>query len=247
MIAILTFFILHWYLSLFFQTFFHHRYAAHRMFDMSRGWEKTFFVLSWIAQGSSYVGVRAYGVMHRMHHAFADTEEDPHSPDHAEGLFDMMLQTKKIYSKIFFNRLVTEPRFAKGVPAWERFERFADSWLVRVGWGVAYIAFYAAFAPNLWWWLLLPVHFIMSPLHGAIINWFAHKIGYRNFEVSDKSRNLMPVDIFMMGEGYHNNHHKFGSRPNFGVKWHELDPTYLAIKVLSKVGIIKMRKQPAMA
>ena len=28
----------------------------------------------------------------------------------------------------------------------------------------------------------------------------------------------------MLGEGYHNNHHKFGGRANFGgVRWHEID------------------------
>ncbi|HET6267738.1 MAG TPA: acyl-CoA desaturase, partial [Acidobacteriota bacterium] len=33
--VILAFFIGHWFLSLFCQTFFLHRYAAHRMFTMS--------------------------------------------------------------------------------------------------------------------------------------------------------------------------------------------------------------------
>lgn len=247
MVAILVFFILHWYVSLFFQTFFHHRYAAHKMFTMSPGWEKVFFILSWIGQGSSYIGVRAYGVMHRMHHAYADTEDDPHSPDFANGLFDMMMKTKVIYSKMFFNRYPVAEKFTKGVPSWERFERFADGWFVRVGWGIFYVAFYAAFAPNLWWWLLLPAHFMMGPLHGAIINWFAHRIGYRNYEVADKSRNLMPLDVFMMGEGYHNNHHKHGARPNFGVKWHEIDPTWQMIKLLNAVNIIQLKKEPVAA
>ncbi len=245
MLAIILFFVLHWYISLFFQTFFHHRYAAHKMFTMSKGWEKVFFVLSWVFQGSSYIGVRAYGIMHRMHHAHADTEEDPHSPDFAEGLFDMMLKTKAIYSEIFFNRYPVAAKFAKAVPSWERFERFADGWFTRIAWGLFYIGFYAAFAPNFWWWLLLPFHFIMGPFHGAIINWFAHRIGYRNFEVEDKSRNLMPVDIFMMGEGYHNNHHKYGARPNFGVKWHELDPTWLVIRLFNRLGIIQLNRKEA--
>ncbi len=44
---IILFFVAHWYLSLFAQTFFHHRYAAHRAFTMSKGWEKFFFVYSY--------------------------------------------------------------------------------------------------------------------------------------------------------------------------------------------------------
>src|SRR5690606_12907043 len=68
--AIIIFFILHWYLSLFVQTFYLHRYAAHRMFSMSPFWEKFFHVLTFIAQGSSYLSPYAYGVLHRMHHAY---------------------------------------------------------------------------------------------------------------------------------------------------------------------------------
>ena len=91
---------------------------------------------------------------------------------------------------------------------------------------------------------LLPVHFLMSPIHGAIINWFAHKYGYRNFPVGDTSRNFLPVDFLMMGESYHNNHHKYGSRANFGgIRWHEIDPTYIVIKVLDKLRIIRIVKQ----
>ena len=56
--AILIFFVLHWYLSLFCQTFFLHRYAAHGAFTMSRGWEKFFYILTFITQGSSYMSAR---------------------------------------------------------------------------------------------------------------------------------------------------------------------------------------------
>jgi stearoyl-CoA desaturase (delta-9 desaturase) len=52
----------------------------------------------------------------------------------------------------------------------------------------------------------------------------------------------MPVDILMMGEGFHNNHHAYGADPNFGKKWFEIDPTYQVIKVLNTLSIIKVRK-----
>ena len=53
--VILIFFVAHWYLSLFFQTFFLHRYAAHKAFTMSKRTEKVFYVLTWIFQGSNYL------------------------------------------------------------------------------------------------------------------------------------------------------------------------------------------------
>ena len=244
MLAILLFLVLHWYLSLFFQTFFHHRYAAHRMFTMSPAWEKAFFILSFIFQGSSYIGVYAYGVMHRMHHAFADTEKDPHSPKYSDNLFDMMWKTKEIYSDVFRGRMKVEDRFVKEVPQWQKFEIMANSAIVRITWGLLYIGFYAIFATEWWMYLFLPIHFVMGPLHGAIINWFAHRIGYRNFPVEDTSRNILPFDFLMLGEGYHNNHHKYGARANFGgIKWHEIDPTYYIIRLFNWIGIIRLRRQ----
>lgn len=238
---IYIFFIAHWYLSLFSQTFFQHRYAAHKMFTMSKFWEKYFFLFSYITQGSSYLCPYAYGAMHRMHHAFADTENDPHSPSYDPDPFTMMWKTKGFYQEIFADRMELEDRFSKDLPQWWAFDRWADSWKSRALWVIVYVAFYIQFAEHWWMYLLLPIHITMGPFHGVIINWFAHKVGYRNFKVKDTATNLMPVDVFMMGEGYHNNHHAHGYRANFGYKWHELDPTFVVIRILNALRIIRLK------
>ena len=241
---ILIFFVAHWYLSLFFQTFFLHRYSAHKAFTMSPFMVMVVYILTWIFQGSNYLSPYGYGVMHRMHHAFADTEDDPHSPKYDETIWNMMWKTRTIYSDIANKKMKVEKRFTEGVPDWVAFDKFARSWPSRLFWGALYVLFYYYFATAWWMFALLPIHFIMSPIHGAVINWFAHKYGYRNFEVGDTSRNFLPVDFLMMGESYHNNHHKYGSRPNFGgIRWHEIDPTYLIMKVLDKVGVIRLAQQ----
>lgn len=243
MIVILVFFAAHWYLSLFFQTFFLHRYSAHHAFTMSKTTEKIFYFLTWFFQGSNYLSPYGYGVMHRMHHAFADTEDDPHSPMYDETIWNMMWKTRTIYSDIANKVMIVDKRFTEGVPDWQAFDKFARSWYSRLFWGIAYIGVYVAFAPYWWVYLLLPIHFLMSPIHGAIINWFAHKYGYRNFEVKDTSRNFLPVDFLMMGESYHNNHHKNGSSANFGgIRWHEIDPTYQIIKLLNFTGVINITR-----
>jgi stearoyl-CoA desaturase (delta-9 desaturase) len=152
-----------------------------------------------------------------------------------------MWKTKTIYSDIANGKMLVDSRFTEGVPKWEAFDKIARSWPSRIFWGALYVLFYVQFATAWWMWLLLPLHFLMSPIHGAIINWFAHKYGYRNFPVGDTSRNFLPFDFLMMGESYHNNHHKFGSRANFGgIRWHEIDPTFQVIRLLDKIGVIRL-------
>lgn len=242
MSTVLLFFIVQWYASLFCQTFFLHRYAAHAMFIMSKTAERVFYVLTWLTQGSNYLSAYGYGVMHRMHHAFADTEHDPHSPKFSKNLMAMMWDTAKTYNAITYRKIEIDPKFTKGVPDWAAFDQFAGGWFSRLGWSALYIWFYVAFAQSWWEWALLPISLTMAPVHGAIINWFAHKYGYRNFDVDDTSVNFLPVDFLMMGESYHNNHHCHGTRANFGgFRWHEIDPTYLIIKVLAWTRVIRFR------
>ena len=179
--------------------------------------ERLTFILTWLFQGPSYLSAYGYGIMHRMHHAFTDTEEDPHSPSYDANLFAMMWKTKTIYQDINKQRIEIDARFTKNVPQWSTFDAFASSRFSRVLWGSLYILFFAVFATTWWEWLLLPITLLMAPLHGVIINWFAHIYGYVNFKVKDTSKNLFRFDFLMMGEGYHNNHHKHASRANFGI------------------------------
>ena len=51
-------------------------------------------------------------------------------------------------------------------------------------------------------------------------------------------------DFLMMGEGYHNNHHKHSNRANFGVKWYEIDITYQIIKILDAIKLIRLKNVP---
>ena len=78
--AIALFFLVHWHLSVFCQTFFLHRYGAHSQFTMGPRWQRFFYLLTYVSQGASFLHPRAYAILHRMHHAYSDTERDPHSP-----------------------------------------------------------------------------------------------------------------------------------------------------------------------
>jgi len=51
MLIILLFFVAHWYLSLFMQTFLQHRFAAHAAFTMNKFWERFFYGVTYFTQG----------------------------------------------------------------------------------------------------------------------------------------------------------------------------------------------------
>ncbi len=243
---ILIFFVAHWMLSIFAQTFFLHRYGAHRMFTMSPGWERFFYLFSYATQGPSFLVPRAYAILHREHHAFTDTPDDPHSPRFSSGLASMMWRTKQRYDAYAYRTCAPEARFDGGVPEWPLIDRVAQTWVSRIGLGALYVLFYLHFAPSAGWFLLLPVHWLMGPIHSAIVNWCGHRYGYRNFALDDDSRNTLPLDFVTMGDLFQNNHHKYGARANFAVRRFEVDPCYQVIRLLAWAKIVELTKGAAM-
>ncbi len=240
--VVIIFFAIHWFGSLFFQTFFHHRYASHKMFTMNKFWERVFYFLTWVAQGSSYLVPRAYAILHRMHHTYSDTEKDPHSPNFFKDVFSMMNHTANIYHEIVGEKLNISAKFLGNYPIWNKLDGFGSSWFSRIGWGLFYVAFYAFFATQWWMYALLPIHFLMGPIHGAVVNWCGHKYGYQNFDNQDTSRNTLPFDFLMLGELFQNNHHKHPNSPNFAAKWWEFDPIYPVLRVMHFFRIIQLRR-----
>jgi len=212
------------------------------MFKMELFWERFFYLILLISQGSSFLNPRAYAILHRMHHAYSDTEKDPHSPHFFKDVFGMMIATKNMYMNYLQFKVQPEPAFQGNYPEWPIVDKIGNSWAWRIACGLFYIGFYVAFANHWWLYLLLPIHFLMGPLHGAIVNWCGHKYGYSNHDNDDHSKNSLPWDFLLMGELFQNNHHKKPNSPNFATKWWEFDPTYPVMKVLHWMRIIKIRK-----
>jgi stearoyl-CoA desaturase (delta-9 desaturase) len=238
-VPLLVFFILHWQVSVFFQSFFLHRYATHRMFTMSRGWERCFQLCTYLAQGSSYLQPGAYAILHRTHHAYADAPGDPHSPRVHGNLLRMLLMTKRNFEDISRRGRIREARFAGNVPVWKALDAWGSSRASCLLWMAAYTSVYLYFASAWWQYLLLPVHFLMGPVHGSIVNWFGHWAGYRNFETADDSRNTLFIDLLTCGELFQNNHHRYPGDPNFARRWFEFDLTYPALWLFARLGIIQ--------
>jgi stearoyl-CoA desaturase (delta-9 desaturase) len=90
-------------------------------------------------------------------------------------------------------------------------------------------------------WGALVWGFVVSTallFHGTFtINSVAHLWGSRRFDTADDSRNNFVLAIITLGEGWHNNHHKFMYACRQGIRWWELDFTYYALKMLNILGV----------
>jgi hypothetical protein len=81
---------------------------------------------------------------------------------------------------------------------------------------------------------------IWTPIMGNIINGVGHALGYRNFETRDRSRNIYPWGLWILGEELHNNHHADPRSAKFKAHWWEIDVGWVYIKLLSFVKLAKV-------
>jgi stearoyl-CoA desaturase (delta-9 desaturase) len=83
-------------------------------------------------------------------------------------------------------------------------------------------------------------------LHATFcINSLAHVFGSKRFKTSDDSRNNFLLALLTLGEGWHNNHHRYASAARQGFFWWEIDVSYYLLKVLSWTGLVwDLRKVP---
>lgn len=234
----------HWFASLATQTLYLHRYAAHRMFRLGPRMERVFHLATILLQGPSHLEPRAYAILHRLHHAHSDTERDPHSPLRHRSVLGMMRETLGEYRRAK-GRLDPEmERLAAGTPQWPALDRLADTWTARIALGAAWFGIYAWLAPSPAWLVLLPLHWLMGPVHGAIVNWAGHKYGYVNHrDTGDHSRNTLPVDLLMLGELYQNNHHHSPNRADFAHRPFEWDPGHTLLRLLDRLGVLRLDRK----
>ena len=220
-------------------TGFYHRYFSHRTFRTSRGMQFAFAVL-----GNTAVqrGALWWASVHRHHHKHADTEHDVHSPG-LSGFWwshiGWMTSSRNFptnYGAIRdlakFPELVFLNRFDLVVPALFAAALFAGGELLRVvapGLGTSGAQIFV------WGFLVSTVVLLHATL---FINSLAHSIGRRRFNTGDDSRNSLMLAIITLGEGWHNNHHRFMGSTRQGFYWWEFDVTYYLLKALSWTGLI---------
>ena len=70
------------------------------------------------------------------------------------------------------------------------------------------------------------------------INSLCHFFGRRDYDTGDESRNLAWLSIFTFGESWHNNHHAFPTSAAHGLRWWQIDPSWIVIRSLEKLGLV---------
>ena len=74
----------------------------------------------------------------------------------------------------------------------------------------------------------------------------AHRVGSRRYQTDDESRNSLALALITLGEGWHNNHHRYPGATRQGFFWWEIDLTYYGLVLLSWLRVIRdLRPVPA--
>jgi len=218
-------------------TIFLHRAQAHRALDLHAIPSHFFRFWLWIGTG---MVTKEWVAIHRKHHAKCETEDDPHSPQ-TRGLDTVMWRGAELYRAEAANP-ETIKKFGHGTP---------DDWMernvyTRFGWqGVGLmlildLALFGAIGAAVW-----AVQMLWIPFWAAgVVNGVGHFWGYRNFEATDASTNLVPWGLVIGGEELHNNHHTYPTSAKFSVKKYEFDIGWVYISLMQKIGWATVKKVP---
>jgi stearoyl-CoA desaturase (delta-9 desaturase) len=228
-------------------TAFYHRYFSHRTFRTSRAAQFLFAVFGNTAMQR---GPLWWASVHRHHHRHSDEQEDAHSPAR-HGFWWSHIGW--ITSRRNFPTDYTRVRDLASYPELKFLNRHDQ--LVPLLYGACLWGLGAALGH---WWPALGVNgpqlfvwgFFISTvllLHATFcINSLAHVIGRRRFETGDDSRNNLVLALVTLGEGWHNNHHRYAFSARQGFAWWEIDISYYILKMLSWTGLIwDLRPVPA--
>lgn len=80
-----------------------------------------------------------------------------------------------------------------------------------------------------------------------IIGYFAHNRGHRDWQVEGaavQGHNVRWFGLITFGECWHNNHHAFPGSAKLGLNPNQLDPGWLILKLLERLGFASNLKQP---
>jgi fatty-acid desaturase len=215
----------------------YHRLLTHRSFATRPRWLE--YALTMIGCCASEGGPINWVADHRNHHAHSDAEHDVHSPNRgfawAHMFWWMTPDATSVHSDVYYKKWVPD-LYNDRVYRWiDRYQLVFPILL--------FVGLYA-FGGMSWlvWGGFVRTIFVLHTTW--LVNSATHVWGYRTHKTRDSSTNLWWVALLAYGEGWHNNHHAFQTSARHGLRWWEVDMTYLAIRVLSAVGLAHSVKLP---
>jgi stearoyl-CoA desaturase (delta-9 desaturase) len=218
-------------------TIYLHRHQAHRALDLHPLVSHFFRFWLWLTSG---MVTKEWAAIHRKHHAKCETAEDPHSPQ-VLGIRKVLREGSELYRAEAKNQ-ETLDKYGHGTPS-DWIERNVYTPHSAKGIALMFIVNVLLFGPlgiTIW-----AVQMMWIPITAAgIINGIGHYWGYRNYENSDASTNIVPWGILIGGEELHNNHHTFASSAKLSSKWWEFDIGWLYIRTLETFGLARVKKIP---
>ncbi len=216
-------------------TIFLHRHQAHRALDLHALPSHFFRFWLWLTTGQV---TKEWAAIHRKHHAKCETPEDPHSPV-TRGIKKVLFEGAELYRDESMN-LETMEKYGHGTP---------DDWIERhlytkYSWkGIQLmllinVLLFGVIGVTVW-----AVQMMWIPVMAAgIINGIGHYWGYRNYDCTDASTNIVPWGILIGGEELHNNHHTFGTSAKLSSKWYEFDIGWMYIRIMEISHLAKVKR-----
>ncbi|PSB06992.1 acyl-CoA desaturase [filamentous cyanobacterium CCP2] len=204
-----------------------HRLLTHRSFQTPK-WLEYFFVFcgTLAMQGGPiwWVG------LHRHHHLHSDQDVDHHDANkgfwwsHMGWMFHKVPADKEI------------PRFTKDI-ADDRFYQFLDKHFFLIQVAFAILIYLIAGWSYVVWAVFLRLVLVYHTTW--LVNSATHTFGYRTYDSEDLSTNCWWVALLSYGEGWHNNHHAYQYSARHGMKWWEIDMTWMTIRLLQILGLAR--------
>ena len=219
-------------------TGFYHRKFSHHAFKTSRSVQ---FAGAWLGTSAAQGGPLWWVAHHRRHHRMSDEEGDLHSP----------VQENLVVAH--YGWLMRESADKAHLDEVQDLAKFPElRWLDRNPWAPVLSLAVVIFALGIFLGRVIPWTGTDGPqllVWGFVINtvwvWhvtFAvnsvcHRWGKRPHNTTDDSRNNWLIGLLALGEGWHNNHHRFPGTSRHGFRRSQLDFTHLVLRGMKRLGL----------
>ena len=207
----------------------YHRLFTHRGFKAPKWLQYFLAVCGTLALQS---GPISWVTTHRIHHAFTEQDNDPHSP--RNGTYWSHI------GWIFRGTAQMQPESARQRYSPDLLRDPYLVWIDKYYWVTAIVVGAILTAIGGWtmlfWGIFLRT--VFSWHSTWLVNSATHLWGSRRFDTRDDSRNNGLVAALTFGEGWHNNHHAYPRSARHGLTKREFDVNWVQIVALERLGLL---------